>query len=287
MRACGAVLLVLLAGMFDSAAVATADEAVERGRYLFRVAGCGGCHTTDVQSCDALLLAGGRAIETPFGTFYATNITPDPEHGIGKWSREDFHRALREGLSPDNRPYYPAFPYTSYTALSDPDIDDLWRYLQSVTPAAIAERPHELAFPFRLRALLRPWRRLYFKAGPYETNESKDQVWNRGAYLVEVVGHCGECHSPRGFLGQVDKSLALSGKPTGPEGEAVPSIRPDSKHGIGSWSIEDIETYLSFGMTPAGDFAGGAMADVIKRSTQYLSESDQTAIARYLSETEP
>ncbi len=287
MRACGAVLLVLLAGMLGSAAVATADEAVQRGRYLFRIAGCGGCHTTEVHSSDVLLLAGGRAIETPFGTFYATNITPDPEHGIGKWSRQDFHRAMREGLSPDDRPYYPAFPYTSYTALSDHDIDDLWRYLQSVTPAAIAERPHELAFPFRLRALLRPWRRLYFKAGPYKANASKDQVWNRGAYLVEVVGHCGECHSPRGFLGQVDKSLALSGKPTGPEGEAVPSIRPDSKHGIGSWSIEDIETYLSFGMTPAGDFAGGAMADVIKRSTQYLSESDQTAIARYLSETEP
>ncbi len=108
--------------------MAVADEAVERGRYLFRVAGCGGCHTTEVQNSDALLLAGGRAIETPFGTFYATNITPDPEHGIGKWSREDFHRAMREGLSPDDSPYYPAFPYTSYTALSDPDIDDLFAF---------------------------------------------------------------------------------------------------------------------------------------------------------------
>ncbi len=256
------------------------ESKVQRGAYLFQAAGCEGCHTD--RRNKGPRLAGGRALHTPFGIFYGPNITPDPEHGLGNWTKEDFRRALREGISPTNKPYYPAFPFTSFTKMSDADIDDLWAYLRSVPASSQANKPHDLNFPFNLRMLLRPWRGLFFEQGPYRPRPDRDRNWNRGAYLVDALGHCGECHSPRGPLGQVDASRALAGNPQGPDNKKVPGITAEKSNGIGKWSLDDIVTYLSLGMSPTGDFAGGAMAEVVENTTQNLNDSDHQAIARYL-----
>lgn len=283
----GRAAFVLLAALAVNTPLPSgADEAqLRRGAYLFDAAGCLGCHT-DSRNKGARL-AGGRALKTPFGTFYGPNITPDPEQGLGNWTKEDFRRALREGISPTNKPYYPAFPYTSFTKMTDADIDDLWAYLRSLPASSRANKPHDLSFPFNLRMLLRPWRGLFFEQGPYQPEPDRDKSWNRGAYLVHALGHCGECHSPRGLLGQVDSSRALAGNPQGPDNEQVPGIAPGENGGIGKWSPDDIVAYLSLGMSPDGDFAGGAMAEVVENTTQKLTDADQQAIARYLKDTSP
>ena len=259
---------------------ASADEAAKRGGYLFRVAGCAGCHTNVASGGQPLAV--GRPLATPFGTFYGPNITPDPEHGIGRWTRADFRRALRDGLAPDGSPYYPAFPYTSFTQLADADIDDLWSFIRTVPAVNNRNRGHDLKFPFNFRFLIWIWRWLFFNLGPFEPDRARNDNLNRGAYLVEAVGHCGECHSPRGLLGQVDRDRAYAGNPQGPEGKRVPNITPHEVDGIGKWSVDDLDTYLSLGMTPTGDFAGDAMAEVVRASTQYLSVNDRQALARYL-----
>ena len=146
-------------------------------------------------------LAGGAALLTPFGTFYGPNITPDPDHGIARWSDADFIRAMREGTAPDGRHYYPAFPYTSFTLMTDEDLLALKAYIFTLPPAAVPSRPHDLSFPFGFRGLMWTWKLLYLAPGPFVPDPARDADWNRGAYLVEGVGHCGECHTPRGFLG--------------------------------------------------------------------------------------
>ncbi len=260
-------------------------EAVARGEYLLRAAACVACHTDE--KGDGALLAGGRALKSPYGTFYSPNITPDPAEGLGAWREQDFLRALGQGRDPDGRAYYPAFPYTAYSGMSEQDMKDLWAYLQSVPPSPRANKDHDLTFPFGLRSLARLWRALYFEPSPHRPNPARDAAWNRGAYLVRHLGHCGECHTPRGWLGALDDDRYLAGTKKGPDGKKVSNITTHRTAGIGDWSETDITFFLQTGFLPDGDVAGGAMDDVIRESSSRLSDEDRAAIAVYLKSLPP
>jgi mono/diheme cytochrome c family protein len=231
--------------------------------------------------------AGGRALATPFGTFYGPNITPHPELGIGRWSEADFIRALREGTRPDGTHYFPVFPYTSYTRIADQDLRDLRAYIFSLPPVARPNRPHDVRFPFNLRFLLGFWRWLYFWPGAFRPDPARSAEINRGVYLVEALGHCEQCHTPRTALGGLDRDFYLAGTRRGPDGARVPNITPDPATGIGRWSPEDLMDLLSQGMTPDGDFVGATMAEVVRSSTSRLSEADRAAITAYLRSLPP
>lgn len=262
-----------------------ADDARHHGEYLFRAAGCATCHTDEKNH--GALLAGGRALKTSFGTFYTPNITPDPDTGIGRWSETDFIRALREGISPAGEHYYPAFPYTSYTQLTDADLRAIWIYLSSRKPVRQANKPHELPWYLRSRVSLGLWKKMFFHAGMFRPQPDRPAAWNRGAYLVNAVTHCGECHTPRNILGGFKPSLRLAGNADGVEGAAVPNITPDKKTGIGKWSETDLAEYLETGATPDGDYAGDIMAEVIDNSLAPLTKEDRRAIAAYVMSLPP
>lgn len=276
MRSRAAVLLWLVV----AAPVGAADPVTPQGEYLFHAAGCASCHT-DTENKGAPL-AGGRALHTVFGTFYTTNITPDPDTGIGRWNEADFVRALRDGIGPQDEHYYPAFPYTSYTQLTDADMRALWGYLRGQKPVRQANKPHELAWHLRSRTALTAWKKLFFRPGAHQPQPDKTPAWNRGAYLVNAVTHCGECHTPRHPLGGFKQALHLAGNPDGVDKATVPNITPDRKTGIGKWTENDIVDYLETGATPDGDYAGDSMAEVIDNSTSRLTPDDRRAIATYL-----
>jgi mono/diheme cytochrome c family protein len=250
--------------------------AVQRGAYLFAVAGCAGCHT-DVKAKGALL-AGGRALDTPFGTFYGPNITPDPGQGIGSWSDADFIRALREGLRPDGAHLFPVFPYTSFTLMTDADMRDLKAYIFSLPPAATPSRAPDVWFPFSWRWLQTFWRWLYFTPGPLAADPARSPAWNRGAYVVLALGHCGQCHTPRTALGGLEDDLAFSGSADGPDGQKVPNITPDRPTGLGSWSRNQILFFLRSGLLPNGDVAGSVMGEVIANGTSKMTDADRDAV---------
>ncbi|MBT4464576.1 MAG: cytochrome c [Rhodospirillaceae bacterium] len=275
-------LLSFLAFLTYAAGVAPAVGAGDagRGHAVFDAAGCLGCHT-DKKNKGAPL-AVGRALKTPFGTFFSPNITPDMKTGIGKWSDDDFVRALRHGVSPKGSNYFPAFPYPSYTRMTDADMLDLKAYLFSLAPVAQANTPHDMDFPFGFRFPLVFWKALYFTAGAMKDNPDKSKEWNRGAYLVEALGHCGEWHTPRGALGGAKTDMHMAGTRNGGHGEIVPNITPDKQTGIGTWSTGDIEMALSIGMLPDSDFVGGSMGEVVTNTTGRWSKSDRRAVVIYL-----
>lgn len=282
--------LLTAALLAPPSAIAAGDA--ERGEYIFHAAGCAYCHTDPGKKDGENArpkgepLAGGHPLKTPFGTFYTPNITPHPEAGIGKWALEDFRRALREGRAPDSAPYYPAFPYTSYTGMTDADVADLWAYLQAQPPSDRANREHDLKFPFNLRILMHGWRLLFFEDGwTRAVDEDRSAEWRRGAYLVRALGHCGECHTPRNVFGAMDRSRELGGNPEGPGGK-IPNLRPHDGKGAATWRKKDIVEYLSSGMTPGADFAGGEMAVVIDESTSRLTPEDRAAIATFVKSLE-
>jgi len=269
-------------GLLAAARMAlAADDAasIERGAYLANAADCAACHT-DV-SRGGQPFAGGRALATPFGTFYSPNITPDPETGIGRWTDAQFLRAMRHGDRPDGANYFPAFPYTSFTWIVDDDVRAIKAYLFSLTPVRQPSRAHDVSFPFSWRFLLNGWKLLYFDTGPFRPTPARSAEHNRGAYLVTALTHCGECHTPRNWFGAMDQSRFLGGNPQGPDGKPVPNITPDKKTGIGNWSADDIVKVLTDGHTPDFDEVAGAMAEVVK-STAKLTEEDRRAIAVYL-----
>ena len=261
-------------------ALAVAAKPLSSGEYLFRAAGCAGCHTDEENK--GAPLAGGRALRTPFGVFYTPNITPDPDTGIGRWTENDVSRALRDGESPRGQNYYPAFPYTSYARLTDADVSAIRTYLFRQKPVHQANKPHELPWYLRSRASLWVWKLLFFKPGAFQPQPDKSPAWNRGAYLVNAVGHCGECHTPRNFLGGFKQSMQLAGNAYGVDDAEIPNITPDRKTGIGRWTEKDIAYYLKTGATPDGDYAGDVMADVIDHSTAHLTDQDRRAIATYI-----
>jgi mono/diheme cytochrome c family protein len=260
------------------------DAAVKRGEILFKAADCAACHT-DVKG-GGKPLAGGRPLDTPFGRFYGPNITPDKETGIGGWSEAQFRGALRRGVDDDGDYLFPVFPYSSFTGMSDPDIADLYAYLQSRPAVAQPNKPHDVGFPFSWRFLQVFWRGLFFTEGPLQPVAGQSAEWNRGRYLAEAVVHCGECHTPRNFLGGLKRSQAFSGNPQGPDGMKAPNITPDPETGIGKWSPEDIATVLKTGQTPDFDFVGSGMSEVVK-GTASLSDADRSAIAVYVKSLPP
>lgn len=277
----GVVLALNLRGEDPLPERAEAFEAtpqlVERGRYLALAGNCAGCHTTR----GGQPYAGGVPLETPFGTIYATNLTPDPTHGIGGWSSAHFWRAMHNGRSKDGRLLYPAFPYPNFTQVTREDSDALYAYLRSVAPADTQNKAHRLRFPYDTQAALAVWRALSFKPQPFVANANKPAEWNRGAYLVGGLGHCIACHGSRNSLGATETKLGLSGGLIAVENWYAPSLADPHEAGVADWPAADVVALLKTGTSPRGSVMG-PMADVVFRSTQYLSDADLGAMAIYL-----
>ena len=277
-RAALAQVVALLLWLAMVPGQASAQD-VARGEYLAQAGGCLGCHV-EARS-GATPFAGGRALKSPFGTFYGPNITPHPEAGIGRWTEADFRRAMRDGLRPDGARYFPAFPYVAFTRISDADLRDLWAYLRSLPPSPQPNRPHDLSFPYNLRFGMVFWNLLHFTPGAMP--DGKGQAPEiRGRYLAEALGHCGECHTPRGRTGGLRRDADYAGATM--NGAKVPAITPDR---LARWSAGDLAEFLSSGMTPDGDFAGGEMAEVIRNSTGKLTAEDLAALVAYLRAPKP
>jgi mono/diheme cytochrome c family protein len=270
--------LALLAMVLSSSVFAQADA--KRGLYLSKAGGCVGCHTEDKQ--EAQPYAGGRELKTPFGTFYGPNITPHPQAGIGRWSEQDFFRAMRQGERPDGAHYYPAFPYTSFTRITDPDLRDLWAYLRSLPQSSRENRPHELGWPYRWRRLIWGWKWLFFEPGAFKPNPSKSDQVNRGAYLTNALGHCGECHTPRNFLGGPRKNRYLAGAKVG-EATAT-NLTPTRLKKVSDDYLREV---LQTGLTPDGDILSEAMGEVVRNTTGQLTREDLDALIAYLRSLPP
>ena len=254
------------------------DGDAAAGEQVFIAAGCASCHTAPgVEEADGPpVLAGGQRFETDFGTFVAPNISTDPAHGIGGWSDLELANAIQRGISPEGAHYYPAFPYTAYARAGRQDIADLIAYMRTLPADATPSQPHEIGFPFNIRRSLGGWKRLYARDDWVVSGELDSEV-ARGRYLVEALGHCAECHTPRDALGGLDRDNWLSGADN-PEGDGrIPDITPA---GLG-WSAADIAAYLESGFTPEFDTAGGGMVSVIENTSQ-LPEDDRAAVAAYL-----
>ena len=260
---------------------AAGDALVERGRYLATAGNCAACHTADDGA-----MAGGVPFETPFGTVYSTNISPDEATGIGAWSAGDFLNSMRFGVRPDGAHLYPVFPYTSFTKITDRDSLAIFAFLKTLPPVRQANRENELRFPFNQRWLLAAWKSLFFTPGALETSDDQTQQWNRGAYLVEALAHCGECHSPRNAFGAVKEGEYLAGgryMDKVPGGQYRPWAAPNlSSHeqGLGLWSAAELVTYLQTGRNQFVD-TFGPMNDVILHSTRHLESEDLAAMAVY------
>ena len=249
---------------------------VEKGRHLIQIAGCYACHTKTEE--DGQRLAGGPALETPFGTFYAPNITASKVSGIGNWDITRFERAVRQGVRHDNSPYYPAFPFSSYRSLTDEDVSHLFSALQASVPVDLASEKQNLSFPFNIRLGLKPWRWLF--ATTQSLNIDQSSSVGRGRYLVDAVGHCGECHNPRNSIGAFIPPY-LGGSKDLPGGDSSPAI-----HGVAltrlDWTKEDLEYLLEDGSLPDGDYVGGTMVEVIDYGSSLMSSADREAIADFI-----
>jgi mono/diheme cytochrome c family protein len=253
-----------------------AFEKIERGRYLVVAGDCVSCHTAP----GGAPFAGGAALETPFGALIGPNITPDVATGVGAWSEEDFHRAIHEGIGRGGVRLYPAMPYPAYTKVTRDDVSAIWAYLRTVEPVRNEVQPNQLRFPFNVR---RPatsaWDLINFKPGVFQPDPAKSDVWNRGAYLVEGLGHCGTCHTPKNITGGDRSSEALQGALL--QDWYAPDLTEDPRTGIGSWSIEEIIRYLKTGAN-SYDIASGPMAEAVSNSTSKMTDADLLAIATYL-----
>jgi len=280
------ILIIVIAAIcyLATPALAVNPAQLKRGEYLFNIGGCKSCHTDTKNK--GKLLAGGTPIKTPFGTFYGHNITKDKTFGIGNFTDEDFIRALREGITPNGHHYFPVFPFTSFTKMTDQDMRDIKAYIFSLPAVAQPNKPNEIAFPFSIRLLQFGWKLLFFKEGVFKPNKEKSKEWNRGAYLVQALAHCSECHTPRNILGGSDTSKFLAGTPDGPGGDPAPNITPDKEAGIGKWSATEIADVINSGMLPDGDFVGSSMADVSENLAK-LTPRDLAAIVVYLQSLPP
>jgi mono/diheme cytochrome c family protein len=252
------------------------------GRLVFFAAGCESCHKSPGQD-DPLRLGGGLKLKTPFGTFYPPNISSDPVDGIGGWRPVDIANALLSGVSRNGRNLYPAFPYTSYQRMTPNDVADLIAFLRTL-PAVRGRAPaNDLAFPFSIRRAVGLWKLLYFDDAGLRPDPSQSAQWNRGRYLVEGPGHCGECHTPRGFLGGMDEARALAGAPL-PDGHGKSANLRGGD--FLTWTKADIVEALTTGFTPSGDVLGDGMTAVVRNLGQ-LPDADCQAIAVYLKSLPP
>jgi mono/diheme cytochrome c family protein len=275
-------------GRLDDATVAQlgAGDAA-RGERIFWAGGCTSCHARPKSEGDAKLeLAGGLELKTPFGTFVAPNISPDPQDGIGNWSVEDFANAMMRGVAPDGSHLYPSFPYTSYARMNPADVADLYAFMKTLPAVSGKAASHSLSFPFNIRRGLGLWKLLYLGDKPViALAADAPQQAQLGRYLVEGPGHCGECHTPRDLAGGTDKTRWLSGA-VAAEGEGVVPNVTSGEGGLGDWSASDIASYLETGFTPDFDSVGGSMVEV-QRNMARLQPADREAIAAYLKAVPP
>jgi mono/diheme cytochrome c family protein len=274
----------LLAGvlLLGATIVTAAEGDARRGQYLAYAGGCVACHTEDSEA--AVPFAGGRALKTPFGTFYGPNITPHPQAGIGRWTEADFIGAMRLGNRPDGASYFPAFPYPSFTRISDNDLRDLWAYLRTLAPSSRPNQPHDLRFPFGWRFLVPVWKWLFFTPGAAVTVPAgAAPMVARGAYLVQALGHCSECHTPRNLLGGPKRDRFLAGG-KGPDGKRILNLTPTR---LEKWSDAELKEFLSTGLTPDGDVAAESMGEVIRNTTSRLTAEDLAAVMAYLRSLPP
>lgn len=249
------------------------------GAYLARSSGCVTCHT-DIAN-EGRALAGGAPLDTPFGSFIPPNITPDFSAGIGGWTLDEFARAVRQGINPDGKAYYPAFPYEFYAELSDQDIADLWAAINAVPPVETAAPPHDVGFPFNQRWGLKLWRAAFMSPVEMSPVMGQTESWNRGRKLAQGAAHCAACHTGRNFLGGLKAKEAFSGNDNLPGGSSAPSIRASELVSNG-WTLKNLEYALRTGIMPNGDVLGGSMAEVVQASTSYMTDADREAIASYL-----
>ena len=264
-----------------AATLCFAQGDAKRGEYLAKAGGCLGCHTVEAKDANdkPVPYAGGRALKTPFGTFYGPNITPHPDAGIGRWSEADFMRAMREGRRPDGSNYFPAFPYPSFTLITDGDLRDLWAYLRSLPQSSRQSEPHDLGFLYRWRFLVSFWKWLYFEPGPFAPDSAKSAQLNRGDYLVRALGHCGECHTPRNLLGGPKKDRFLAGAK-----DVAPNLTPTRLKKSGDGELRD---FLTTGLTADGDVPAKEMGEVITNTTSQLTPEDLNAMIAYLRSLPP
>jgi mono/diheme cytochrome c family protein len=250
---------------------------VAQGEYLARAGDCVACHTAP----DGKLFAGGRAMPTPFGTLYTSNITPDDETGVGAWSADQFYAMMHTGRFPDGGLLYPAMPFGSYTKVTRKGSDAIYAYLKSIPAVKQQNRPHGLRFPYNNRSLILGWRTLFFNEGEYKPEPKQSEEWNRGAYLVEGLGHCGMCHTAINAFGGSSESEAFQGGLIPMQNWYAPSLTSNKEAGLGDWSLEDISDLLKKGVSARGAVYG-PMAEVVYNSLQYLNDADIRAMAVYL-----
>jgi mono/diheme cytochrome c family protein len=252
---------------------ASTPELIARGRYLARAADCAACHTIP----GGAPFAGGVKLDSPFGTFYGTNITPDPVHGIGKWSAAEFYKTLHDGVTPDKQ-LYPAMPYTSYRTMSRADSDAIYAYLMAQKPAAVPNHEPDLKFPFNVRFAVMFWNMLFLKDALPDASVGSSADWTRGRYLANALGHCAECHTPRGVFGQMNGAKALQGSTLG---RVVPTDITPAALAARGWTGPDLQTFFATGISRQGP-AFGEMHPVVYLSTQYLAPGDLRALSTYL-----
>jgi mono/diheme cytochrome c family protein len=257
--------------------VANAAEQVARGQYLSRAGDCMACHTAR----GGAPYAGGRAIPTPFGAIYASNITPDKDTGIGSWTADDFWRALHHGKSKDGKLLYPAFPYPNFTKITRADADAMYAYFRTTPAVRQQNKEPELRFPFNHRILLAGWRALYFRPGVYEPRKNQSVEWNRGAYLVQGLGHCAACHTARNILGATQSEGDLSGAMIPMLNWYAPPLNSATQTGLGDWELQHVADLLKKGVSVRG-VVSGPMSEVVWLSLQHLSDSDIRSMAVYL-----
>jgi mono/diheme cytochrome c family protein len=283
--ALGGLALVGLAGFIlltapragSVAAVQGLTGDAVQGEAVFWAAGCASCHAAaGAAGADMLVLAGGQAFPSDFGTFIAPNISPDPQAGIGGWTVEAFASAIQDGVSPDGRHYFPALPYNAYNKMQPQDVVNLKAFMDGLPASSTASQPHQVGFPFNIRRTLGLWK-LMFVSHDWVITGDLTEAQNRGRYIAEALAHCGECHTPRNALGGLDRSRWLAGAPN-PSGKGnIPNITP----GKLTWSESEIVEYLTSGFTPEFDSVGGHMAHVVENMAR-LPESDRQAVAAYL-----
>ena len=274
---CRLLLTLLLWPAVAPAQQQDAAPAMSAGEYAFTISGCTHCHTAD----GGETLAGGRPLPTPFGTFFTPNISAHESAGIGRWSREDFRRALKAGESPAGHAYFPAFPYPAYARLTDADVDAIYDHIFTLPVSARANREHELAWYVDTRLAAWGWRFLFFDESGSSADPARAASSNRGAYIAEAMAHCQECHTPRNWFGVLDDELAYAGNPAGPEDEVVPNITSHPDAGIGGWSDAALDAFLRWGELPDGEYTAGSMEAVIFGIGK-LTDDDRAALIEYL-----
>jgi mono/diheme cytochrome c family protein len=271
-----AAALLALASSAGALAQSSAGDEVKRGEYLVRAGDCVSCHTKP----GGVPFAGGLRMKTPFGDLVSPNITPDPETGIGSWTATDLYRALHDGVGKSVGDLYPAMPYTFYTKVTRADSDAIFAYLRTLKPVRNAVDVNQLKWPFNIRWTMAVWRELYFDEGTFRPDARRGAEWNRGAYLVEGLGHCSACHSPRNVLGAIEKDRAFTGATV--DGWFALNLTSNFRTGLGEWTVDQIADYLKTGAAKGKSTTLGDMAQVVHNSLSQLTDADLRAMATYL-----